>query len=501
MPSPAGTAARPCWRLWSGGTCSWSRSTTAASGTATTTSSPTCCRRTCWTSSPTTSPSCTGGRATWYEQNGEPSEAIRHALAAEDFDRAADLVELAMPAMRQDRQEATLRGWLEALPDEVLRVRPVLSIGYAGALLVTRRGRGRRGAPAGRRAVAGRRRPAQRPADPSSDRRWSSWTRRSSARLPGRDRRLPCRAGPVLGDVAGTMTHARRALDLVGEDDHLGRGAAAGAARDSRTGRAGISRQRTAVCRRHGESAAGRVHRRRCSAAPSPWRTSGSPRAVSARRCAPTSEACSSRPSRPAPLLRGTADMHVGHQRALPRTQRPRWPPCSTCGRAQELGEHTGLPQNPYRWRVAMARVRRGRGRSGRRSRPARRGGAPVRGRLLSRTCGRSRRCGHGCGSRRGRLGDALGWARERGLSVEDDLSYLREFEHVTLARVLLARHTSERAEGVRSTRRPDSWSAFCKRRKRGSGTGALSRSWCCRRLPTRREVTSRLRLPRWNAR
>jgi LuxR family maltose regulon positive regulatory protein len=37
-----------------------------------------------------------------------------------------------------------------------------------------------------------------------------------------------------------------------------------------------------------------------------------------------------------------------------------------------------------------------------------------------------------------GRLGEALGWAREVGLSVDDDLSYLREFEHITLARVLL---------------------------------------------------------------
>ena len=34
----------------------------------------------------------------WYEQNGERSEAIRHALAGEDFERAADLVELAVPA-------------------------------------------------------------------------------------------------------------------------------------------------------------------------------------------------------------------------------------------------------------------------------------------------------------------------------------------------------------------------------------------------------------------
>ena len=72
----------------------------------------------------------------WYEQNGSAADAIRHALAAEDFERAADLVELAVPAMRQSRQEATMLGWLKALPDELLRVRPVLSVHYAGALLL-----------------------------------------------------------------------------------------------------------------------------------------------------------------------------------------------------------------------------------------------------------------------------------------------------------------------------------------------------------------------------
>ena len=40
---------------------------------------------------------------------------------------------------------------------------------------------------------------------------------------------------------------------------------------------------------------------------------------------------------------------------------------------------------------------------------------------------------------RQGRTGEALGWAREHGLSVEDDLSYVHEYEHITLARVLLA--------------------------------------------------------------
>jgi LuxR family maltose regulon positive regulatory protein len=40
-----------------------------------------------------------------------------------------------------------------------------------------------------------------------------------------------------------------------------------------------------------------------------------------------------------------------------------------------------------------------------------------------------------------GRLVEATDWVRDRRLSVDDDLSYLREFEHVTLARVLIARY------------------------------------------------------------
>src|ERR1700742_1747323 len=71
----------------------------------------------------------------WHEQNGEPAEAIRHALAARDYGRAADLIELAIPAMLRIRQEVAVLGWLELLPDEVVRVRPVLSVGFAGALL------------------------------------------------------------------------------------------------------------------------------------------------------------------------------------------------------------------------------------------------------------------------------------------------------------------------------------------------------------------------------
>ena len=128
---------KPCWRRWSAGTCSWSRSTTGATGIATTTSLPTCCMRACWTSSPTRCRTSTSGRARGSSRTASGPEAIRHALAAEDFPRAADLIELAMAELRRNRREATLLDWLAALPDDLVRARPVLSAQYGGALLAT----------------------------------------------------------------------------------------------------------------------------------------------------------------------------------------------------------------------------------------------------------------------------------------------------------------------------------------------------------------------------
>ena len=162
----------------------------------------------------------------WYEQNGEPSEAIRYALVAKDFERAADLIELAVPATHQYRQEVTLRRWLEALPQDLLRVRPVLSNAYAGSLLV-------RGEVEG---VESYLQDAERWLDPTTGRPPGSLARSPEMVVVDEEgfRALPAsvavhRAGQarILGDAAGTVAHARRALDLVSEDDHLGRGAAA----------------------------------------------------------------------------------------------------------------------------------------------------------------------------------------------------------------------------------------------------------------------------------
>src|SRR5207248_5410557 len=116
----------------------------------------------------------------------------------------------------------------------------------------------------------------------------------------GQFRRLPGaiavhRAGLalLLGNLGLSEEYARRALDLVPEDDHLGRGGAA-----TLLGLAwwagGDLEPRTSIVRRwHGEFAAGRAPRRRSRLHHGTGRYTNW--VVSVRPCAPTSRHCSLR--------------------------------------------------------------------------------------------------------------------------------------------------------------------------------------------------------------
>ncbi len=74
----------------------------------------------------------------WYEQYGLMAEAITHALAAQDFERAARLIE-DYSLRRAFRGELnTLLQWIQALPAELVRSRPHLSVMQAIGLMATR---------------------------------------------------------------------------------------------------------------------------------------------------------------------------------------------------------------------------------------------------------------------------------------------------------------------------------------------------------------------------
>jgi LuxR family maltose regulon positive regulatory protein len=62
----------------------------------------------------------------WFEYKGSPEEAISHAVAAEDFERAARQIEQNGQAAILNNKETTLSRWLQALPEEVVRASPWL---------------------------------------------------------------------------------------------------------------------------------------------------------------------------------------------------------------------------------------------------------------------------------------------------------------------------------------------------------------------------------------
>ena len=377
----------------------------------------------------------------WYARNGDPSAAIDHALAAEDVERAADLVERALPAMGRARQEATLRRWLEALPDELFGVRPVLAVGYVGALMSTGEVRG----------VEARLRDAE---------RWVQQPADASRRPPGemvvldRDafRRLPAeitmyRAGLALvaGDVAGTLTHAQRALDLAGPDDHLGRGAAQSLI--------GLAHWRTgdleAAHRWYSDGMAtlGRAGRR--SDVVGGAVTLADLRIAQGRlrdAMGYYERGLRVATEDPAAVLRGAADMHVG-MAELFRERNDLDAARRHLSIGHELGDAAGLPQNRYRWRVATARLRQvdgdGAGALDLLAEAERVHTSDYSPEVRPIPALRAR-----LWVLQGRLDDALAWVHERRLSADDDLGYLREYEHVTLARTLLARSAAERSRG-----------------------------------------------------
>ena len=385
----------------------------------------------------------------WYAEQGLVADAIRHALATQDFARAADLVELALPAMRRSRQETTVLGWLKALPDPLLRTRPVLSVHYAGGLL-----------PGGEfEGAEARLRDAERWLDhPAAEKSEVS----SAAMAPSQpmvvvdEAEFRGLAGSIAifraaialarGDVANTMIYAQRALDLVPEDDHLRRGSAAGF-----LGLVYWTRGDLEAAHRSYAECMARLQRVRyvsdavgCTIALADIRIAQG-RLREAKRTYEWGLQLAT--TQDEPVLRGAADMHVGlsvlhceHDDLHAATEH--------LLRSKALGEFTGLPQNPYRWCVAMARIREVQGDLDGALNlldeaerlyvsdffPKVRPIAALKTRVWVA---------------QGRLDEALGWTREQGLSAEDNLSYMREFEHITLTRVLLVRYERDPADNA----------------------------------------------------
>ena len=86
---------------------------------------------------PGLSPELHSRASVWYEQRGLIDEAIDHALVAAGAARAARLIEHHGFVIAVRGQMQTVLGWLERLPAELVRSSPGLGIVYALVLLLT----------------------------------------------------------------------------------------------------------------------------------------------------------------------------------------------------------------------------------------------------------------------------------------------------------------------------------------------------------------------------
>jgi LuxR family transcriptional regulator, maltose regulon positive regulatory protein len=74
----------------------------------------------------------------WFEQKGLQAEAISHALAAQDYERAAELVEgIAELLIWRRAEHNTLLSWLSVLPEPVMQSYPRLYLYHAWVLHLT----------------------------------------------------------------------------------------------------------------------------------------------------------------------------------------------------------------------------------------------------------------------------------------------------------------------------------------------------------------------------
>ena len=380
----------------------------------------------------------------WFERNDMRPDAIRHALDAKDFKRSAGLIELAWPAAEEGSiHQSTWLGWVERLSEELVHARPVLNVGYAFALLSS----------GDLEAAEARLKDAE---------RWlSAGTMKGQLETPRVEmvvvdkeqfESLPATIAvghayiaQALGNISDTVRYANQALELSPEGEHLRRGQAsmllgitywasgnleaadrvfadytmklwtAGNISDS------IS---TSVVLADIRLALGHLHEA--------FNTLEQLLQFVMDQGEPI-------PLDAADLHRELSKLHLEQGNLEAAAQHLQ--------RSRELGEKAQLPVSRYRLCIDQARLKTAQG--------------DLEGALalldeaqrlyirspLPDFCPISA-LKAGIWVAQGKLNKAQEWVREQGLSVDDAPSYLREFEHMTLARVLIARYKSDRGAG-----------------------------------------------------
>jgi LuxR family transcriptional regulator, maltose regulon positive regulatory protein len=375
----------------------------------------------------------------WYEQNGYPAEAFQHAVAAGDFERAATVAELSWQGMDRSFQSAVWLGWVKKLPDELVRHRPALSTQYAQALMDVGE----------LEAGESRLRDAERWLEAAAD--GSSLPKASSDRMvvvdPEQFRALPISIAlsraylaQARSDFPGIVKYANLALALSPEGDEFSHGAVAASLSTAYWANGDLEAAHRAMTdwvniqRKLGNI----VFAVASTFVLADLRVAQGRLREAAQICQQSLRLAAEHEEQ---VERVTSHLHLGlamlyHEMGDQQASSQYLLSC------QELGKRTVLPDWPWRWRLAQARLKESTGEYDSaldlldeanrlyvrvplpdiEPIPARKARVYVR---------------------QGRLAEAFDWVNQQGLSIDDELSYLHEFEHITLAKVLVAQYKS----------------------------------------------------------
>jgi len=371
----------------------------------------------------------------WYAQNGFPPDAVYHALASGDCAMAAGLMELAWPMMTGLPRSATWLDWARALPDSLLRNRPVLSVCYAFALLEN----------ADIEASTARLDDAEQLlVNPlaelivtDEEQFWS---------LPARIATARAYHAQTLGDVSSTIRFARLGLDLLPGEDHFSRGQlsvilglSCWASGDLEAASRALADFNADLQAMHNvPDAIGtafvladiRIAQGHLNEAAS----------VLDQSLQFAMDQGGALPPAAADLYRGLYELSC-ERGDIESAER-------YLARGKELDRQGEVFGFRHRLCVAQAIMKRFQGDLDgaldllheaerlyiRIPLPVVRPIPAMKARILVS---------------QGKITEAMGWASERGLSVDDKLDYMHEYEHITLARILLARYASDRDDSL----------------------------------------------------
>ncbi len=70
----------------------------------------------------------------WFNRQGSKREAIKHSLAAGDYQGAAELIEAVAIDILQQGEHTTIVGWINALPEKLVKEQPYLCVLHAWSL-------------------------------------------------------------------------------------------------------------------------------------------------------------------------------------------------------------------------------------------------------------------------------------------------------------------------------------------------------------------------------